>query len=153
MAGAQGEYAGVGMIAAYHKDRGDTERVEMLVPDAAHGTNPASATKCGFTVKEIPTNAEGDVDFDALQKMVGPKTAGIMLTNPSTLGVFERQIEKIAKLIHEAGGLLYYDGANLNAILGKVRPGDMGFDVMHLNLHKTFVVVGQGRGQSLVMIV
>ena len=146
MAGAQGEYAGVGMIAAYHKDRGDTERVEMLVPDAAHGTNPASATKCGFTVKEIPTNAEGDVDFDALQKMVGPKTAGIMLTNPSTLGVFERKIEKIAKLIHEAGGLLYYDGANLNAILGKVRPGDMGFDVMHLNLHKTFATPHGGGG-------
>ena len=146
MAGAQGEYAGVAMIAAYHKDRGDDQRTEMLVPDAAHGTNPASATKCGFKVKEIPTNSDGDVDVDALREVVGPNTAGIMLTNPSTLGVFERQIEEIAKIVHEAGGLLYYDGANLNAILGKVRPGDMGFDVMHLNLHKTFATPHGGGG-------
>lgn len=146
MAGAQGEYAGVAMIAAYHADNNDAERNEILVPDAAHGTNPASATKCGFIVKEIPTNAEGDVDIKALKQMVGPKTAGIMLTNPSTLGVFERQIEQIAKIIHDAGGLLYYDGANLNAILGLVRPGDMGFDVMHLNLHKTFATPHGGGG-------
>lgn len=146
MAGAQGEYAGVAMIAAYHKANGDTERTEMLVPDAAHGTNPASATKCGFTVKEIPTNQEGDVDIAALEAIVNDKTAGIMLTNPSTLGVFERQIEQIAKIVHDAGGLLYYDGANLNAILGKVRPGDMGFDVMHLNLHKTFATPHGGGG-------
>lgn len=146
MAGAQGEYAGVAMIGAYHAKNGDTERTEMLVPDAAHGTNPASATKCGFSVKEIPTNDEGDVDLEALRKVVGPKTAGIMLTNPSTLGVFERQIEAIAKLVHDAGGLLYYDGANLNAILGKVRPGDMGFDVMHMNLHKTFATPHGGGG-------
>ena len=146
MAGAQGEYAGVAMIAAYHKDRGDDQRTEMLVPDAAHGTNPASATNCGFKVKEIPTNSDGDVDVDALREVVGPNTAGIMLTNPSTLGVFERQIEEIAKIVHEAGGLLYYDGANLNAILGKVRPGDMGFDVMHLNLHKTFATPHGGGG-------
>lgn len=147
MAGAQGEFAGVAMIAAYHRDRGDLERTEMLIPNAAHGTNPASAHKCGFTVKEIPTCPKtGDLDVDALRAAVGPKTAGIMLTNPSTLGVFEKQIIKIAKIVHEAGGLLYYDGANLNAILGKVRPGDMGFDVMHLNLHKTFATPHGGGG-------
>lgn len=146
MAGAQGEFAGVSMIAAYHRTRGDSARVEMLVPDAAHGTNPATAAQCGFTVKEIPTNAEGDVDLEALKKAVGPQTAGIMLTNPSTLGVFERQITNIADIIHGAGGLLYYDGANLNAILGKVRPGDMGFDVMHMNLHKTFATPHGGGG-------
>jgi len=137
-AGAQGEFAGVAMIRAYHDMNGDTQRTEMLVPDAAHGTNPASAVMCGFKVREIPTNSEGDVDLTALRAAVGPHTAGIMLTNPSTLGVFERQITEIAECIHQAGGLLYYDGANLNAILGKVRPGDMGFDVIHINLHKPF---------------
>ena len=146
MAGAQGEFAGVAMIRAYHRAHGDDQRVEMLVPDAAHGTNPASAVKCGFKVKEIPTTQEGDIDLPALETMVGPQTAGIMLTNPSTLGVFERQIESIARIVHEAGGLLYYDGANLNAILGKYRPGDMGFDVMHLNLHKTFATPHGGGG-------
>lgn len=146
MAGAQGEFAGVAMIAAYHRARGDDQRREMLVPDAAHGTNPASAVKCGFRVKEIPTNADGDVDLEALKQVVGPQTAGIMLTNPSTLGVFERQIQSIAAIIHDAGGLLYYDGANLNAILGKYRPGDMGFDVMHMNLHKTFATPHGGGG-------
>ena len=146
MAGAQGEFAGVAMIAAYHRKKNDLARNEMLVPDAAHGTNPASAAMCGFKVKEIPTTAEGDVDIDALKKAVGPQTAGIMLTNPSTLGVFERNIKEIAKIVHEAGGLLYYDGANLNAILGKVRPGDMGFDVIHLNLHKTFATPHGGGG-------
>jgi glycine dehydrogenase subunit 2 len=147
MAGAQGEFAGVAMIAQYHRDRGDFERTEMLIPDAAHGTNPASARMCEFTVKEIPTCIKtGDIDLDALEKAVGPKTAGIMLTNPSTLGVFERKIKKIAQIVHKAGGLLYYDGANLNAILGRVRPGDMGFDVMHLNLHKTFATPHGGGG-------
>lgn len=146
MAGAQGEFAGISMIAAYHRSRGDNERIEMLVPDAAHGTNPATAAQCGFVVKEIPTNAEGDIDIEALKKSVGPKTAGIMLTNPSTLGVFERQITTIAEIIHTAGGLLYYDGANLNAILGQIRPGDMGFDVMHMNLHKTFATPHGGGG-------
>jgi glycine dehydrogenase subunit 2 len=146
MAGAQGEFAGVAMIKAYHNARQDTQRNEFLVPDAAHGTNPASAVMCGYSVREIPTNDEGDVDLAALKAAVGPQTAGIMLTNPSTLGVFERQIEEIAKTIHQAGGLLYYDGANLNAILGKVRPGDMGFDVMHLNLHKTFATPHGGGG-------
>jgi glycine dehydrogenase subunit 2 len=145
-AGAQGEFAGVAMIRAYHDAKGDTGRTEILVPDAAHGTNPASAVMCGFKVREIPTNREGDVDFEALQAAVGPQTAGIMLTNPSTLGVFERKIVEIAKCVHEAGGLLYYDGANLNAILGKVRPGDMGFDVIHINLHKTFSTPHGGGG-------
>jgi glycine dehydrogenase subunit 2 len=145
-AGAQGEFAGVAMIRAYHDARGDTERREILVPDAAHGTNPASAVMCGFQVREIPTGADGDVDIEALRASVGPRTAGIMLTNPSTVGVFDRNIPLIADAVHEAGGLLYYDGANLNAILGKVRPGDMGFDVMHMNLHKTFSTPHGGGG-------
>ena len=146
MAGAQGELAGVAMIMAYHRDRGDTERTEIIVPDAAHGTNPATATMCGCTVREIPTRDDGDIDVEALKKVLGPKTAGIMLTNPSTIGVFERRIKEIATLVHDAGGLLYYDGANLNAILGKVRPGDMGFDAIHMNLHKTFSTPHGGGG-------
>ncbi|HHJ15996.1 MAG TPA: glycine dehydrogenase subunit 2 [Gammaproteobacteria bacterium] len=145
-AGAQGEFAGVAMIRAYHDARGDTARDEILVPDAAHGTNPATATMCGYKVHEIPTGPDGDVDVEALRAAVGPHTAGIMLTNPSTLGVFERRIKEIAGIVHEAGGLLYYDGANLNAILGKVRPGDMGFDVIHMNLHKTFSTPHGGGG-------
>ncbi len=145
-AGSQGEFAGVAMIRAYHDARGDTERTEILVPDAAHGTNPASAVMCGYKVREIPTGPDGDVDVAALMDVLGPQTAGIMLTNPSTLGVFDRKIREIADLVHEAGGLLYYDGANLNAILGKVRPGDMGFDVIHLNLHKTFSTPHGGGG-------
>ena len=146
MAGAQGEFAGVAMIRAYHKARNDLARTEIIVPDAAHGTNPATATMCGCTVKEIPSLANGDIDLDALRAAVGPQTAGIMLTNPSTLGVFERRIREVAGIVHEAGGLLYYDGANLNAILGKVRPGDMGFDVIHMNLHKTFSTPHGGGG-------
>ncbi len=146
MAGAQGELAGVAMIMAYHKARGDTARTEIIVPDAAHGTNPATATMCGCTVKEIPTGPDGDVDIAALDAVLGPNTAGIMLTNPSTLGVFERHIKEIADRVHDAGGLLYYDGANLNAILGKVRPGDMDFDVIHMNLHKTFSTPHGGGG-------
>ena len=146
MAGAQGEFAGVAMIRAYHDANGDHARTEILCPDAAHGTNPATATMCNYTVREIPTNADGDVDLDELQKAVGPHTAGIMLTNPSTLGVFERNIKHIAEIVHGAGGLLYYDGANLNAILGKVKPGDMGFDVIHMNLHKTFSTPHGGGG-------
>ncbi len=146
MAGAQGEFAGVAMIRAYHQARNDLGRTEILVPDAAHGTNPATATMLGYKTREIPTNAEGDVDVEALKAAVGPQTAGIMLTNPSTLGVFERRIKEIAGIVHEAGGLLYYDGANLNAILGKVRPGDMGFDVIHMNLHKTFSTPHGGGG-------
>jgi glycine dehydrogenase subunit 2 len=146
MAGAHGEFAGVAMIRAYHRARGDLKRNEIIVPEAAHGTNPATATMCGCVVREIPVNAAGDVDLEALKAAVGPNTAGIMLTNPSTLGVFERGIEEVARVVHEAGGLLYYDGANLNAILGKVRPGDMGFDVMHMNLHKTFSTPHGGGG-------
>jgi len=146
MAGAQGEFAGVAMIRAYHKARGDLERTEIIVPDAAHGTNPATATMCGCSVVEVPSLPNGDIDLEALKQAVGPKTAGIMLTNPSTLGVFERRIKEVARVVHEAGGLLYYDGANLNAILGKVRPGDMGFDVIHMNLHKTFSTPHGGGG-------
>ncbi len=146
MAGAQGEFAGVAMIRAYHDSRGDTARNEILVPDAAHGTNPASAVMCGYAVREIATDADGNVDATALRSALGPRTAGLMLTNPSTLGVFERHILEIGNAVHEAGGLLYYDGANLNAILGRVKPGDMGFDVIHINLHKTFSTPHGGGG-------
>lgn len=146
MAGSQGEFAGVAMIKAYHQSRGQSHRNEMLIPDAAHGTNPASAVMCGYKIVEIPTADDGDIDLEELRHKTGPNTAGIMLTNPSTLGLFMRQIKDIAEIIHQAGGLLYYDGANLNAILGKVRPGDMGFDVMHLNLHKTFATPHGGGG-------
>ncbi len=145
-AGAQGELTGVAMIRAYHDACGDDARTEIIVPDAAHGTNPATAVMCGYKVREIPTLDDGDVDIEALKAALGPQTAGIMLTNPSTVGVFERRITEIARLVHEAGGLLYYDGANLNAILGKVRPGDMGFDVIHMNLHKTFSTPHGGGG-------
>jgi glycine dehydrogenase subunit 2 len=146
MAGAQGEFAGVAMIRAYHDARGDSGRREIIVPDAAHGTNPATATMCGYTVREVPTDSDGNVDVDSLRAVAGPQTAGLMLTNPSTLGVFERTIETIREIVHGAGGLLYYDGANLNAILGRVRPGDMGFDVIHINLHKTFSTPHGGGG-------
>jgi glycine dehydrogenase subunit 2 len=146
MAGAQGEFAGVAMIRAYHRARQDFARSEIIVPQAAHGTNPATAAMCGFVVKEIPCDADGSIDTDALRSAVSAKTAGIMLTNPSTLGVFEPEITEVARIVHGAGGLLYYDGANLNAILGKVRPGDMGFDVIHMNLHKTFATPHGGGG-------
>nr|CRH05083.1 Probable glycine dehydrogenase [decarboxylating] subunit 2 [Candidatus Magnetococcus massalia] len=146
MAGAQGEFAGVAMIRAYHEGRGDHQRTEILAPDASHGTNPATASMCGYTVREVPTTAEGDVDIEQLKEMVGPKTAGLMLTNPSTLGVFERQVAEISRIVHEAGGLLYYDGANLNAIAGRVRPGEMGFDAIHINVHKTFATPHGGGG-------
>jgi glycine dehydrogenase subunit 2 len=146
MAGAQGEFAGVAMIAAYHRHRGDTARREIIVPDAAHGTNPATASMCGYEVKEVPTDHNGNVVLDALASAVSERTAGLMLTNPSTLGVFERSIEAIRQIVHQAGGLLYYDGANLNAILGMVKPGDMGFDVIHMNLHKTFATPHGGGG-------
>ena len=145
-AGAHGELTGLMHIRAYHEHRGDFERKVMIVPDAAHGTNPASAAMAGFKVKEIKSAPDGGVDLDALRAAVGPDTAGLMLTNPSTLGLFERNIKEIAKIVHEAGGLLYYDGANLNAIMGIVRPGDMGFDVMHINLHKTFSTPHGGGG-------
>ncbi|MCR9278018.1 MAG: aminomethyl-transferring glycine dehydrogenase subunit GcvPB [Pseudomonadaceae bacterium] len=146
MAGAQGEFAGVAMIRAYHDARGDTERSEIIVPSAAHGTNPATAVMCGYTVREVAVDASGDVDLEDLRSALGPQTAGIMMTNPSTCGVFERSVAKIADMVHGVGGLLYYDGANLNAILGKARPGDMGFDVLHMNLHKTFATPHGGGG-------
>ena len=146
MAGAQGELTGVAMIQAYHHARGESHRNEIIVPEAAHGTNPATATMCGCVVREIPVTGDGDVDVEALKAALGPNTAGIMLTNPSTLGVFERHILEVAELVHDAGGLMYYDGANLNAILGKVLPMDMGFDVIHMNLHKTFSTPHGGGG-------
>ena len=146
MAGAQGEFAGVAMIRAWHDARGDRGRQEILVPTAAHGTNPATAVMCGYRVREVEVGADGDVAMGALKAALGERTAGIMLTNPSTCGVFERRIREIADAVHQAGGLLYYDGANLNAILGNVRPGDMGFDVLHMNLHKTFATPHGGGG-------
>ncbi len=146
MAGAQGEFSGVAMIKAYHESRGDFDRREIIVPDAAHGTNPATAIMCGYQVKEIKTDSDGNVDMGALKAILGPQTAGIMLTNPSTLGVFETHIKEIAESVHGVGGLLYYDGANLNAILGKTNPGVMGFDVIHMNLHKTFSTPHGGGG-------
>jgi len=146
MAGAQGEFAGVAMIRAYHDSQGDTARREILVPDAAHGTNPATAVMCGYTVREIPTDHDGNIDLESLRQAVGPQTAGLMLTNPSTLGVFEKGIVTIARIVHAAGGLLYYDGANLNAILGRATPADMGFDAIHINLHKTFSTPHGGGG-------
>lgn len=152
MAGAQGEFAGVAMIRAYHVARGDAGRTEIIVPDAAHGTNPASATVCGYKVREIRTTAQGNVDVGALAAALGPQTAGLMLTNPSTLGVFEASIDEIQRLVHAAGGLTYYDGANLNAILGKVRPGDMGFDAIHINLHKTFSTPHGGGGPGAAAV-
>ena len=146
MGGAQGELAALAMIAAYHRDRGETQRTEVLVPNSAHGTNPASAAMCGLEVREIPTTPDGDVDTAALAAALSGKTAALMLTNPSTLGTFERRITAITAMVHEAGALCYYDGANLNAILGRVRPADMGFDALHLNLHKTFATPHGGGG-------
>ena len=146
MAGAQGEFAGVAMIRAWHRSRRDLARSEIIVPDAAHGTNPATATMCGYAVREVPTDRDGNVDLDRLRAAVGPQTAGLMLTNPSTLGVFEQRILDIRDILHAAGALLYYDGANLNAIVGQVKPGAMGFDVIHINLHKTFSTPHGGGG-------
>ena len=137
-AGAHGELTGMLIIRAYHLDRGDTKRNKVIVPDSAHGTNPASAAMAGYRVVELKSSSEGLVDLKELEKELDETTAAIMLTNPNTLGYFERDILKIAEMAHEAGALLYYDGANLNAIMGRARPGDMGFDVVHLNLHKTF---------------
>ncbi|MGA8941710.1 MAG: aminomethyl-transferring glycine dehydrogenase subunit GcvPB [Thermoactinomyces sp.] len=145
-AGAQGEWTGLMMIRAYHESRGDTERNKVIIPDSAHGTNPASATVAGFQTITIPSNDKGLVDVEELKKVLGEDTAALMLTNPNTLGLFEEEIVKIAELVHEAGGLLYYDGANANAILGIARPGDMGFDLVHLNLHKTFSTPHGGGG-------
>lgn len=144
-AGAHGEWTGLMLIRAYHESRGEN-RTKVIVPDSAHGTNPASASVAGFETITIPSNEEGLVDLEALKQAVGPDTAALMLTNPNTLGLFEKNIVEIAEIVHNAGGLLYYDGANANAILGYCRPGDMGFDVVHLNLHKTFTTPHGGGG-------
>jgi glycine dehydrogenase subunit 2 len=147
-AGAQGEYTGVMIIREYHRciTNECDQRDEILIPDAAHGTNPASAAMAGYKVIVVPSSKDGLVDLEALKAATGPRTAGLMLTNPNTIGVFEKDIEQIAKIVHDAGGLLYYDGANLNAIMGKTRPGDMGFDVVHMNLHKSFSTPHGGGG-------
>ena len=145
-AGAHGEFTGLLLIKAYHTQRGDTARTKIIVPDSAHGTNPASAVMAGFTVVNIPSSPDGCVDVEALRAAVGPDTAGLMLTNPNTVGIFDKNILEITKIVHDAGGLCYYDGANLNAVMGVVRPGDMGFDVIHLNLHKTFSTPHGGGG-------
>ena len=146
-AGAHGEYLGILLIRAYHADRGELEaRREIIIPDSAHGTNPASAVMAGFKTVEVPSIDDGGVDLEALKSVVGPQTAGLMLTNPNTLGIFDSNIHKIADIVHEVGGLMYYDGANLNAVMGKCRPGDMGFDIVHVNLHKTFSTPHGGGG-------
>ncbi len=144
-AGAAGELTGLLLMRAYHEARGDV-RKRVIIPDSAHGTNPASVTLGGYEVTTIPSDERGLVDLDALKKVLGPDVAGIMLTNPNTVGLFEEEITEIAAAVHEVGGLLYYDGANLNAILGVVRPGDMGFDIVHMNLHKTFATPHGGGG-------
>ena len=145
-AGAHGEYTGLLLIKAYHYSRNDVKRTRIIVPDSAHGTNPASAAMAGFSIVNVPSGPDGCVDLDALHEAVGDDTAGLMLTNPNTLGLFDRNIVEITKIVHEAGGLCFYDGANLNAVMGVARPGDMGFDVIHLNLHKTFSTPHGGGG-------
>lgn len=145
-AGAHGEYLGLLIIDAYHKSKKQHARTKVLVPDSAHGTNPASAAMAGLEVVSVPSSEEKGVDIEALKSLVGDNTAALMLTNPTTLGLFEKNIQEISKIVHDAGGLLYYDGANLNPIMGIVRPGDMGFDVVHLNLHKTFSTPHGGGG-------
>ncbi|WP_417143539.1 aminomethyl-transferring glycine dehydrogenase subunit GcvPB [Raoultibacter massiliensis] len=145
-AGAQGEFTGLLLIRAYHKAAGDDARTKIIVPDSAHGTNPATASMAGFDTINVPSNESGGVDLEALRAAVGPDTAGLMLTNPNTLGLFDPNIIEICSIVHEAGGLCYYDGANLNPIMGIARPGDMGFDCVHLNLHKTFSTPHGGGG-------
>jgi len=145
-AGAHGELTGLLIIKAYHLSRGDSKRKVMLVPDSSHGTNPASANMSGFILKEVPNNKEGLVDLDALEKHLNNELAGIMLTNPNTLGLFEKEIVELTKMVHEAGGQLYYDGANANALMGIAKPGAMGFDIVHTNLHKTFSTPHGGGG-------
>src|SRR5512140_876835 len=144
-AGAHGEFTGVLMMRAYHKARGDTKRTKMLIPDSAHGTNPASAGIQGLQIVQIPSDADGNVDLGALKAACDDTVLGMMLTNPNTLGLFDEHIEEVIRIVHEAGGLMYGDGANLNALLGIVRPGEVGFDLMHFNLHKSFAVP-HGRG-------
>ena len=145
-AGAHGEFTGLLLIRAYHESRGDVKRTKIIVPDSAHGTNPASATMAGYQVINIPSTKEGCVDLEALKAAVGEDTAGLMLTNPNTVGLFDKNILEITRIVHESGGLCYYDGAHLNAVMGVARPGDMGFDTVHLNLHKTFSTPHGGGG-------
>ena len=145
-AGAHGELTGIMLIKAYHEDRGDAKRNKIIVPDSAHGTNPATAAMAGYKIVEIKSTKDGLVDLEALKAAVGDDTAGLMLTNPNTLGLFDRGIKEIAQIVHDAGGLLYYDGANMNAVMGHARPGDMGFDVVHYNIHKTFSTPHGGGG-------
>jgi len=145
-AGAHGEFSGVLIMRAYHLSRGDTQRTNVLIPDSAHGTNPASCAMSGFTAQQIPSDARGNVDLNALRAACNEPTVGLMLTNPNTLGLFEENIEEIAEIVHNAGGLIYGDGANLNAMMGVARPGDLGIDVMHFNLHKTFSTPHGGGG-------
>ncbi len=145
-AGAQGELTGILMIRAYHRSRGDTDRDEVLVPDSSHGTNPATASMAGFRTITIPSAPDGGVDLEKFQAALGPRTAAVMITNPSTLGLFEKRIGELLDLVHEAGALAYMDGANLNAILGRFKPGEAGFDVMHFNVHKTFSTPHGGGG-------
>ena len=145
-AGAHGELTGVMLIHAYHRDRGDEKRKYMLVPDSAHGTNPASAAMCGYIVREVKSTEKGEVDLEDLKAKMDDEVAGMMLTNPNTLGIFDSQVEEITKVVHDGGGLMYYDGANLNAILMHTRPGDMGFDVVHWNVHKTLSTPHGGGG-------
>lgn len=145
-AGAQGEFLGMLLTRAFHESKNDNERNEVILPDTAHGTNPASAAMAGYKLTEIPSTKDGTVDLDILKKTISDKTACFMLTNPNTLGIFESDILEIQKMVHDAGALLYYDGANMNAIMGEVRPGDMGFDIVHLNLHKTFATPHGGGG-------
>ena len=145
-AGAHGELTGLMVIRQYHMSRGDVKRTRIIVPDSAHGTNPASAAVCGLDIVQVKSNAMGLVDVEDLKPLLDDTIAGIMMTNPNTLGLFEKEIKEIAALVHECGGLLYYDGANMNPLMGVVRPGDMGFDVLHLNLHKTFSTPHGGGG-------
>ena len=145
-AGAQGEYLGMLVIRALHQANGDHDRTEILIPDSAHGTNPASVVIMGMKPRTIKSRPDGRIDLDALREACGPKTAGIMITNPNTVGLFENDIAEVSRIVHEAGGRLYMDGANMNAIMGRARPGDMGFDVVHLNLHKTFSTPHGGGG-------
>ncbi|WFA10408.1 aminomethyl-transferring glycine dehydrogenase subunit GcvPB [Tissierella sp. Yu-01] len=145
-AGAHGEITGIMLIKAYHEKRGDFKRDKIIVPDSAHGTNPATAAMAGYSIIEIKSTEDGLVDLEALKAVVGEDTAGLMLTNPNTVGIYDRGVKEISRIVHEAGGLLYYDGANMNAIMGHARPGDMGFDVVHFNLHKTFSTPHGGGG-------
>lgn len=145
-AGAHGELTGLMLMRAYHKHRGQEQRKKIIIPDSGHGTNPASVTMCGYETVEIPSDDKGCIDLEALKEVLDDKVAGIMLTNPNTLGFYEENVSEVCRLVHEAGGLLYYDGANANAIMGYSRPGDMGFDIIHFNLHKTFGTPHGGGG-------